>query len=77
MRCALVRWVVSWPPPWLAVLTKKVAGLQTREPCFQRPPVASQKALNCAAADPYLCASREGTLCCHMVATPVPLFATN
>ena len=55
---ALVKWVVSWPPPWLAVLTKNVAGLPTREPRFHRPPVASQNALNCAAAEPYLRAVR-------------------
>ncbi len=40
--------VVSWPPPWDAVEKNMLAALPARAPLVHRPPVASQKVLNCA-----------------------------
>lgn len=55
-RCddAPVSAVVSWPPPWDAVEKNMLAALPARAPLVHRPPVASQKVLNCAAGEPYL-----------------------
>ena len=49
-----VRWVVSWPPPWVPVPMNVVTALPTSEPFCHSEPVASQNALNCAAGEPYL-----------------------
>ena len=51
--------VLSWPPPWDAVEVNRPKGLPTRAPLCQRPPVASQKALNCPGMPPYLRGSME------------------
>lgn len=45
--------VVSWPPPWLPVLTKSPAGFPANAWVFHNDPVASKKALNWAAIMPY------------------------
>ena len=49
-----VRWVVSWPPPWVPVPMNVVTALPTSEPFCHSEPVASQNALNWAAGEPYL-----------------------